>query len=119
MPREISTFSPFNSLTIFLTRDPLIPTHAPTGTPSQPPTALPTGTPTGGPTLTPTNEPTSNLLLTEQQVTTYFNWVLIIIAIAFLLIIFLGCCCANYIQKNQLFRVNALVKFCACFYMNL
>ena len=77
------------------------PTAGPTNAPSLPPSAAPTSTPT----LIESNA------LTEQDVSIWFNWMLISIVIAIVLITVIGYNDAKKYRKNDLFQWNSLVIF--------
>ena len=71
----------------------------------------PSAAPTAAPTLTPTDQPTNNQLLTEAQVSLYFNYILIFVGIVSVGMILLGYCDSQYCHKNELFNIRALVTY--------
>ena len=89
---------------------------APSNAPTVPPTSAATEPPTHEPTDQPTYQPTDNQLLTAQEVSIYFNWVLIVVAIIMIICIIWGYNDAKYFHKNELFKIGALYSF--AFYTN-
>ena len=76
----------------------------------------PSVAPTGAPTLVPTFEPTDSKLVTEEEISYYFNWILIGIAVVTILLIVFGTADAGFARKNQVFDSKAIFSF--AFYSN-
>ena len=116
-PSAAPTQAPSNAPTVPPTNTPTrTPTDIPTNAPTIPPTNSPTGMPTGDPTMKPTYQPTDNELLTAQEVSSYFNWVLIVVAVVLIFCVIIGYNDAKFFHKNELFKIGALYAF--AFYTN-
>ena len=90
------------------------PTTSPTLAPTIPPTGSPTIIPTKLPSFTPTFTPTdviTETVLTQQQVSSFFNWALAIIVCLTAMLILLGLADAKQMRKNDLFVWQALLIF--------
>ena len=116
-PSVPPTVAPTDSPTIGPTSAPSFqPSQDPTLAPSVPPSNSPSGIPSDAPTIIPTNEPSDSTLVSEEEISLYFNYILIVIAGVTICLVIMGIIDAKKRRRNELFKWVCIYTF--AFYSN-
>lgn len=87
-----------------------LPTVAPTIEPTIVPTETPSNFPSSAPTTMPSWSPTESGLFTEEELASYFNWVIGVLIIISIIVLILGLISAKH-ARNELYEWKPILLF--------